>query len=247
MKTAIALLLLFGTFAMKAQTAINKSVVTKPGQKIDMHFDYPDLIKISTWDKEEISIQGTVSINGGESDDAFELISETDPGVVSVRSQIRNLKNLPQRITVVHNGKKMVFKNKAEYKKYKELNRVEFDMMNFGHDIEIQLEIKVPHNRETRIESVYGMVEVIRFEGPLKVTATYGGVDVALAEKNVGELVAETNYGQIYSNLATQLTGDHLIESDFHTLVAAKPGVGPRYSLDSKYGNVYLRKIDNNK
>lgn len=244
MKPAVVLLLLLRTFAMTAQTAINKSVATKPGQKIDMHFDYPDLIKVSTWDKEEISIQGMVSINGGESDDAFELITETDPGVASIRSQIRNLKSLPQRITVVHNGKKIVFKNKAEYKKYKELNGVEFDMMNFGQDIEIQLEIKVPRNRETRIESVYGMVEVKGFDGPLKVTATYGGVDVALAEKNVGELVAETNYGQIYSNLAIELTGDHLKESDFHTLVAAKPGVGPRYNLDSKYGNVYLRKID---
>ena len=29
-----------------------------------MNFDYPDLIKISTWDRQEVLITGTVSING---------------------------------------------------------------------------------------------------------------------------------------------------------------------------------------
>jgi hypothetical protein len=62
----------------------------------------------------------------------------------------------------------------------------------------------------------------------------------ALLERNVGELKAETNFGQIYTNLDIKLSGSEF--EDFHTVVSAKPGSGPRYSFESKYGNVYLRK-----
>ena len=103
-----------------AQTPINKTVAVQPGQKIEMHFDYPELIRVSTWDKNEISIQGTVSINGGESDDAFELLTSTSGNVISIRNEIKNMKDLPQRITIVDGSQKIVFKNKAEFKKYQD-------------------------------------------------------------------------------------------------------------------------------
>jgi hypothetical protein len=83
------------------------------------------------------------------------------------------------------------------------------------------------------------MVEVKEFSGPLVVDATYGGIDAALSESKTGELKAETNYGQIYSNLDHSFSGG---EEDFHTLVSAQLGNGPGYRFESKYGNVYLRK-----
>ncbi len=43
----------------------------QPGQKIAMNFDYPEMIRVSAWDKNEISISGSVQINGGENDDAL--------------------------------------------------------------------------------------------------------------------------------------------------------------------------------
>lgn len=225
-----------------AQTPVNKSIPVQPGQKIEMHFDYPQLIRVSTWEKNEISIQGSVSINGGESDDAFELITSTSANTVNVRNEIHNLKNLPQRVTITRDGQKIVFKSKADYKKYADQNGKEYNMMTCGVDMDIHLEIKVPRNVETRVESVYGMVEVREFTGPLTVEATYGGVDAALPERSTGELIAETNYGQIYTNLELKFSSDNVQEKDFHTFVSAKPGSGPRYSFESKYGNVYLRK-----
>jgi hypothetical protein len=93
---------------------------------------------------------------------------------------------------------------------------------------------------ETKIEATYGMVEIRDFTGPLTVDATYGGVDVVVQPKTTGELVAETGYGQIYSNLDLKFSGGEF--EDFHTQVTVKPGTGPRYSFESKYGNVYLRK-----
>ena len=148
----------------------------------------------------------------------------------------------PLILTVPRDGQKMVFKTKADYKKYTDQHGKDYNVMSSGVDMDILMEIKVPRNLETRVESVYGMVEVRDFTGPLTVEATYGGVDAALTERSTGELIAETNYGQIYTNLELKFSGDGIQERDFHTFVSAKPGSGPRYSFESKYGNVYLRK-----
>ncbi len=205
-----------------------------------MRFDYPELIKISTWDKNEISVTGSVNINGGENDDAFELLQSTSGNTLYIENKIRNLKELPHRITIMRDGEKITFKTKADYQKYCEENGRNFNQRSEGVDMDILLEIKVPKNMEVKLESVYGIVEVKNYTGPLTVEATYGGVDVTVQEKSMGELTAETNYGQIYSNLDLKFSGSDF--EDFHTYVSAKPGSGPKYSFESKYGNVYLRK-----
>lgn len=247
MKSKLLLLIVALATPVKeyAQTVVNKSVPVQSGQTIVMHFDYPELIRVTTWDKNEISIQGSVSINGGENDDAFILENTTSGNTIRINSEIRDLKKLPQRITINHNGQKIMFRDKAEFNKYQAEHGRNYNTMSWGPEINIELEIKVPRNTETDITSVYGMVEVKNFTGPLTVDATYGGVDAALSERSVGELSAETNFGQIYSNLDIKLGGDQFKDKDFYTFVSAKPGSGPKYSFESKFGNVYLRKATN--
>ncbi len=224
------------------QTQINKSYPMQKGQVLNMHFDYPELIKVTTYDGNDVVIQGSVNINDGESDDAFIIENSSSGNTVNIHASIKDLKRLPQRITIHHNGQKIMFKDKEELRKYQQEHGKTYNQMNIGVDIEIVLEIKVPKSTPTTIESVYGMVEVKNFLAPLTVEATYGGVDAALAEKSVGEIVAETNYGEIFTNLDAKFSGDQYDREDFHTLVSAKPGAGPKYDLESKYGNVYIRK-----
>src|SRR5688500_2339047 len=161
----VCLLVSVGAYA---QTPIHKMIPVKSGQKIAMHFDYPELVKVSTWDKNEISIQGTVSINSGENDDAFELIVSESSGTISIKNEIRNMKNIPHRITIFQGTEKIVFKNKEEFRKYSaEKGKGNYDRMSYGLEMDILIEIKVPRNTDTRVESVYGMVEVKDFVGPL--------------------------------------------------------------------------------
>jgi hypothetical protein len=225
-----------------AQTALNKAIAVKGAQTIDIHFDYPELIRVSTWDGNEVAIQGKVSINGGENDDAFVVENDMNGNVVRIRGEIRNIKNLPQRITVMREGQKIMFRDKAEWEKYQAEHGRGYNTVSWGPDIDITLEVRVPRNMATRITSVYGMVEVVNFSGPLTVEATYGGVDAALVERSVGEIKAETNFGQIYSNLDTRFDSNKVTTKDFYMLVSAKPGQGPPYNFESKFGNVYLRK-----
>jgi len=241
MRALIFILISFVTVGLTAQTPVMKSFATTPGQKILLKFDYPELVKVTTWDKNEISITGMVNINSGENDNAFELVQSTSGNTIIVENRINKLKDLPHRITVKRGQETATFKSKEEYEKYAQQHGRNFDYITQGVDIKIVLEIKVPRNSETKIESTYGMVEIRDFRGPLTVDATYGGVDAALQTSTTGELVAETGFGQIYSNLDLKFTGSEF--KDFHTQVVAKPGIGPRYSFESKFGNVYLRKL----
>lgn len=244
-RNVVLLAVLAVPFEDYAQTQVNRSIPVQSGQIIQMHFDYPKLIRVTTWDKNEVSILGQVSINGGENDDAFNLESGVSGQVVNITANIKDIKNLPQRITITRDGQKIMFPDKEAFNKYKAEHGGGYNSMSWGPHIEIELEIKVPRNRETHITSVYGMVEVKGFTGPLTVEATYGGVDAALVERSVGELTAETNYGQIYSNLDTRFGSEQVTSKDFHTFVTARPGSGPKYNFESTYGNVYLRKAAN--
>lgn len=243
----ILILLVFVATGVVAQTTINKTIPVKAGQQLRLNFDYPDMVRLSTWDKNEISIQGKVSINGGESDDAFVLDIDAGGTTIYIKNEIRNMDDIPHRITIVRDGVKTVFKNEAEWKKYKKENgKGNFQMMNNGVDMDIELDIKVPVNMQTAAISVYGMVEVSEFKAPLRVESTYGGVDAALTESAIGELIAETNYGHIYSDLNVKFDNDRYRDEDFHMYVSAKPGNGPSYRFESPYGNVYLRKATKN-
>lgn len=241
-KSIFLVLFFFSTTEDYAQTTINQSIPVRAGQTIQMKFDYPELIRVTTWDGNAISIQGSVSINSGENDDAFVLENTVAANVIKIRSEIKDLKNLPQRITISRNGQKIMFRDKAEFQKYQAEHGKSYNSVSWGPDIDIQLEIKVPRNIETQIHSVYGMVEVRNFSGPLTVESTYGGVDASLAERSIGEVTAETNFGNIYTNLDVKFTDEQMKSKDFHTFVSARPGNGPKYNFESKFGNVYLRK-----
>ena len=234
----LAVSLVFGLTA--AQTAINKSFSTDKNQKISLKFDYPELIKISTWDKPEVQILGTININENESNEAFQIKESKEGNSLIIEGKIAEMKNIPHRIKVEKDNKKLIFKTLEEYQKYCKENNVTFNSMNNGVDVDIKLEIKVPKYLMTQIESQYGLVEVKDFGGTINVNAIYGGIDATVLDKNVGKLSAETHFGQIYSNLNTKFTGKD--SDDFRTLVTATFGNGPQYNLESKYGNIYLRK-----
>jgi hypothetical protein len=243
MRQLFTLLLTAAVATLQAQTVVNKTIPVQAGQTLVMKFDYP-VVKVSTWDKNEISIQGTVSINQGENDDAFKLITATDGKEISVRSEVAGVDKLPHRITVREGEQKMTFRDKDALRKYEQDHgKRKYEMQSWGVDIDITLEIKVPRNLSTRIHAVYGIVEIPGFDGPLVVESTYGGVDAALVERNAGEIIAETNYGNIYTNLDAKFGGEASRQENFHTYVSARPGKGPSYSFDSKYGNVYIRKV----
>ncbi len=240
MKTLLSVLCSFTLLFAAAQTKVNKTYPAAAGQTLELNFDYPRIVRISTWDKNEVAVTAMVSINDGENDNAFELNDKVENGVLVISNQIKDMKNLPHRYTVIDDGKKTVFRNKEDYDAYVRKTGGGHRITSNGVDLEITLEIKVPANMVTNVKSTYGIVEMVNFRGPVTVTAPYGGIDATINESQTGKLQATTSYGQIYTNLDLTLT--EKTQKDFFTSITAEPGKGPSYVLKSTYGKIYLRK-----
>ena len=242
----LPLILLTLSLASNAQTAIDKTFPVLPGQKLVLNFDDPE-IKLQTWDKKEVLIKGIVSINHGENDTAFELQSNSSAQELTITSALKDKENIPQRIVIKKGEMEYTFKakdyNDPEIQKFLEQNGRDYSYMSHGIVKEIKLEVFVPKKIETIVHAKHGLVEVKNFDAPLTIEAKHGGIDATIVAGSVGEIKARSRYGEILTNLGIPFTEVHDADrQDKWTEISAKPGTGPRYSFESKYGNVYLRK-----
>lgn len=165
MRTLIIILMSSIASALFAQSAIKENYKIQSEKIITLKFDYPQLIKIETWDSNEIQITGSVNINNGEYDNKFKLFTSNDTNELTIEGKITDIKNLPQIVTAIDGKDTLTFKSKEEYQKYSEKNNRKFSTINMGPKINIQLAIKVPKNKITHVVSTYGMVEVKDFKG----------------------------------------------------------------------------------
>jgi hypothetical protein len=227
----------FLSITVFAQTTISKLYPAQAGQQIKLKFDFPE-VKVSTWEKDQVSVIAHVSINDGENDSAFVLDEQLTNDVIVISDHIKNFDKLPRRYTIVRNGKKTIYKSRAEYQAASKEGGMEKSYE--GVDMEIVLEIKVPEHSVTDIKATYGIVDLIAFNAPVTVDATYGGIDASITPERLGKLQVTTSYGEILTNLDLHLT-EHTDRDFFHS-ITAEPGKGPSYQLTSDYGKIYLRK-----
>jgi hypothetical protein len=229
-----------------AQSKIEKHISVQNGQHVKMDFMYPDLIQIQTWDRSEILISGTVSINKGENDDSFDLQIMTSAKEITIQSMLKDKENIPHRIVIKKGDTEYFFKtddyNDPSVKQFMEGNNGKYAYKSDGIIKQITLEVFVPEGMETELRTKFGLVEVKDFKASLTVSAKFGGVDVSVAAAGIGELTARTRFGEILTNLDVSFDSNKDEDDDHWTIVSAKPGTGPRYELESKFGKVYLRK-----
>lgn len=248
MKFNFAILLACITVVSLAQTPVEKTVPVQAGQKLMLDFDRPE-VRISTWDKKEILIKGTASINRGENDNAFELLVTTTGPQIKIASNIKDKESLPQRIVIKKGDTEYFFKakdfNDPEVQKFLDQNGREYSYISSGVVVEVKLEVFVPKGMETSVLSKYGVVEVVGFEAPLTIDSKYGGVDISVTPATTGQLTARSRYGEILTNLGINFDQRGPDKTDKWTEITAKVGTGSRYEIESKYGNVYLRKPKN--
>lgn len=81
----------------------------------------------------------------------------------------------------------MEFNTEKELLQYEKDKNVKFKIKSYNAKLEIELEIKVPRHMKTKIESIYGTVEVKKFDAPIIAKSTYGSVDATLDEKKLAK------------------------------------------------------------
>jgi hypothetical protein len=230
-----------------AQTKIEKTFPLQGAKELRLDLDHPN-VKIQTWDKNEVLVKGTVSINHGENDAAFELQSAGETGVLSITSFIKDKESIPRHTMIKKGEQEYYFKakdwNDPEIKKFIDENGGEYSYMTNGIIIDINLEVFVPRNFRTTVNAKHGIVEFTQFDGPLRIDAKHGKVDATIPG-TIGELTVRSRYGEIMSNLDIkfdQQPFDTNRKGNSWTELTAHPGKGVSYWIESKHGIIYLRK-----
>jgi hypothetical protein len=247
MKTTLITILSLFFASTFGQTTIEKTFPVAGAKELVADFDHPN-VTIQTWDKNEVMVKGTVSINNGENDANFELQTSNNNGVLTISSLLKDKENIPRHV-VVHKAddQEFVFKAKSfddpVVQKFLEEDGRDYAYISNTLLMKIELTMFVPKNLKTTIDIKYGLVEFKTFDAPLKVVAKYSKVD-ATVPATIGGITARTKHGEILTNLDIKFDKapfERERNSNW-TEITAHPGKGQDYFIESTYGTVYLRK-----
>ena len=84
-------------YSVSAQRIVEESIPVVSGQDIELEFDYADLIQITKWDKNEIYVKASVSINCDEDNDVFKLDIENKNDYIKISSDYGDLKKITKK------------------------------------------------------------------------------------------------------------------------------------------------------
>ena len=231
-----------------AQRTLQEKITPKAGQEIKFYFKYPELIKVSTWDKNEIEINGSVRINNGRNNDAFALEIEDDGDLLLISSVIRDLDKLPKMIMITRGDTKYYFDDIKEHDNAVQKFREEHGESNYGYSThgvikEITLDIKVPANLPFTIESKFGLLEIADTAAPVKAISKFGGIDMSVSQNAKKSLELSTKFGEVYTDLNLAIEKNTNFQAHKWTTIYTKlNGGGETCMLESKFGNIYIRK-----
>ena len=241
-------ILCFCLSAVPAQRVFNESVFPRDGQQVSFYFEYPELVTVTTSDRADIAITGSIRINNGRNDDAFTLEINDEGETMFIASTIKNLEELPKMLMIKRGDTKYYFDNTEEHDQALQQFKEQYGQNSYGYSShgvikEITLQIDLPADLPFTIESKFGMLEISGVNTPIKAISKFGGIDMSLPPDSKRNLEVNTRFGAVYTDL------DLVIEKtnpppphQWSTIHGKLNGGGQKCHLESKFGNIYLRK-----
>jgi hypothetical protein len=244
-------LLLFAASSTFAQENFSKSFDAQGVNKIEITFDYPQLVVLKTWKKQEVKIEGNININNHTEDEAFKVKGSKSGNFLSIEGNIEDIHSLASRERYYD------YEESKEDEKKKEnavfINQEGLQQMStpgkkrkyksYGPDIDISFVIYVPENTNVQIEVTYGLIEINGCLANLVANSPYTGVDIVVPIDGYKKLEAQTQFGDILTNLPDKPINNEISDDigDWSTVVYTGKNAYTA-EVKSQYGKVYLRK-----
>ena len=225
MKRLLALsLLLVISLNSWSQRLEEQNIPWKSGQEITLNLKYAQDIQIKTWDKPEVSLRVSISINNDELNDSWSSTTTTTDNKIQVSSDI----DFPD-------GN---YCGDCSGRNYSTNNR--------SICSQIEYSIFVPTSAAIRVETLSGNMTIQGVISPLYAKSLSGFVDVDWLAQQGATVSMKSTTGEVYTNL------DLLIdEADSEKnrrspvgweIEATIAGGGSKVELESISGDVYFRR-----
>jgi len=252
MKNILSLLLLAASSTF-AQENYSRSFEAQGVNKIEITFDYPQLVMLKTWNKTEVKIEGNVNINNHTEDDAFKLKGRKSGNYLSIDGSIEDIHTLASYEKYYdYDDEKEVEEEKVVFTNQEGLKQMSTPKKkrkykSYGPDIDISLVVYLPENTNVQIEVTYGLIEVNGFLANLVANSPYTGVDIVVPKDGYKKLEAHTQFGEILTNLTEKPVNKQGSDDigEWSTVVYTGKNVYTA-EIKSQYGKVYLRKQQSN-
>lgn len=227
MKAITALAWLFCLLVLPAaaqQKVIEKTMAVPSNKKVDLRFGMGNNIKVTAWDRKDVSIKMSYMINGGRLNDAVEPVFTAENGVARLDVKFDHEK--------LKEGQSTDCPEDQNYSYYRNNDKAVYTCHV------ITYEVFVPRDADLDVESVHGSIELIGLTGPVQAKAIHGFVDMSWPAKKGAELTFISAHGDVFSDQDIKFSGN----KSQHRVTGLLNGGGIPISLEATHSNVYFRK-----
>ncbi len=224
-------LILFSTLAY-TQTMLEKTAKITNQKTVMLDFDFADEITIKGWDKDEVLVKVSVSINDNEDNDAFKLDLNETSSRISFISEIENMKKIS--------------KNKITVKKSKDGKRITTYSNNWHIDMDIYFEVFLPKNININLSTISGDITLTDVTGEMNLETISGFIDLKIKENARASFKTSTISGGVYTDHNIELKRKSK-DRKYHLIAGRSPdfnlnGGGKEIELETISGDIYIRK-----
>ncbi|MEM9830684.1 MAG: hypothetical protein AAF944_08595 [Bacteroidota bacterium] len=220
----ITLLIVFVSFKGFAQRLEEQTIPWQPGQEIALELKYAQDIQIKTWDKSEVSLQVSISINNDELNDSWSILSKSTDSQIKVVSDID-----------FSDGN---YCGDCKGRNYSTNNRSVCSQITYN--------IFVPRSAVLQVETISGDMTVQGVAASLYAKSISGFVDVDWPSQQGATVTMKSVTGEVYTNLDLVIDESEAEKNRRSPIgweiEATVAGGGDSIELESISNDVYFRK-----
>ncbi|MEQ8470293.1 MAG: DUF4097 family beta strand repeat-containing protein [Marinoscillum sp.] len=214
MKNLLIVLLLTAGLVTNAQRKVTESATVSGQDLLELGFDFADEIEINTWDKNEVLVEVSVSINDGEYDHIFTLD-----------------KRVTERSIRIDMDKDM----------WKKIDRED---SNCSFTSNIYYKVYMPASLELESNTISGDYLIKNYAKQLNLKTISGDIDISVPSNKGLDFKAKTVSGEIYSDLDIEYPDgrEGLKQIVGMNVTGRIYNGGTPMKLETISGNIYLRR-----
>ncbi|MCE7065936.1 hypothetical protein [Dyadobacter sp. CY326] len=215
-------------YATFAQKIIQKNLPYTAGKTVNLNLKFADSIRVRYWDKPEVSVKITVTINQGRLNDALTVTEKTTGEEVALSTDY---------------DKELIRAGQAEDCPESKSSWSSDDGKNRIYVCsEINYQVFMPKNAQLNLETINGNIDIQGAVTTVHAKTISGYVDMSWPKGKGANVAMKTITGEVYSDLdivfkdkkqKNPIVG-YLLEGTFK-------GGGPEVRLESISNDVYLR------
>lgn len=215
MKTCLfSIICLIAVTSVTGQTRVTEKAGVSGQELLVLDFPFADDITIKTWDKQEVLVEVDVTINNGEDDEVFRLITASTSDKVSIE---------------------------LDQDMWKKAGR---SGENCSWSSELVYTVYMPVSMTLEASTISGNFILTPTEKKAFLKTISGDIDITVAQKKGVDFKAKTISGEIYSDLDISYPeGKEGLRQIVGMNVSGRINEGgTAMELETISGNIYLRK-----